>query len=176
MIKKILFAADLSAFTSHSLIHVEAIAKQFEAKVCIVHVVRPLGELAAAVVESHCSKSTQKEVLQATHVDGLLDNIRDNVFNTITSNHYAEISHFIDEVVVEPGEPASIILYEAERTGADLIVVGSHSSEAIDSRLLGSVAYKILQLAKVPVFMIPMMNPSCTQGATEIPIPSRCSL
>jgi hypothetical protein len=38
-------------------------------------------------------------------------------------------------------------------------VVGSHSADALDGRLLGSVATKVLQLAKVPVLMVPMMNP-----------------
>lgn len=173
MIKKILFAADLSVFTSHSLIHVEAIAKQFEAKICVVHVVRPLGELAAAVVESHCSQTAKNEVLQVVRVEGLLENIRNDVIAALHTNIYVDVSQYVDEVMVEPGEPASVILYEAERSGADLIVVGSHGSEAIDGRLLGSVAYKILQLAKVPVFMIPMMNPANMLGLSQIPIPTR---
>ena len=173
MIKKILFAADLSAFTSHSLIHVEAMAKQFDAKICVVHVVRPLGELAAAVVESHCSPGAKNEVLQVVRVEGLLENIRSDVIESINNNLYVEVSKYVDEVVVAPGEPASVILYEAERLGADIIVVGSHGAEAIDGRLLGSVAYKVLQLAKVPVFMIPMMNPANMVGMSQIPIPTR---
>lgn len=175
MIKKILFAADLSAFTSHSLIHVEAIAKQFDAKVFVLHVVRPLGELAAAVVESHCSQNAKNEVLQVVRVEGLLENIRQDVIAALHTNIYVDVSHYVDEVMVEPGEPASVILYEAERSGADIIVVGSHGAEAIDGRLLGSVAYKVLQLAKVPVFMIPMMNPANMLGMGPTLIPTRDS-
>jgi nucleotide-binding universal stress UspA family protein len=137
MIKTILFATDLGAFTSHSLLHVESLARQFNAQVSIVHAVPPIGEFAAAVVRSHCSDQVKKEVLQTSHIKGLLEAMREQIFEVLAR---------------DPGGEAGLL-------GSDLIVVGSHSAEALDGRLLGSVATKVLQLAKVPVFMVPMMNP-----------------
>lgn len=161
MIKTILFATDLGAFTSHSLLHVESLARQFNAQIGIVHAVPPIGEFAAAVVRSHCSDQVKKEVLQTSHIKGLLEALREQIFEHLARDPGGEagLLGLVKDVVVLPGQPAAVILREAERMKADLIVVGSHSAEALDGRLLGSVATKVLQLAKVPVFMVPMMKP-----------------
>lgn len=158
MIKTILFATDLGAFTSHALLHVELLARQFNARVIIVHAVPPFGEFAAAVVKSHCSESVKREVLDEPHIKGLLDSIREEIFETLLSPEFAELNlaKWIKNIVVAPGNPAAVVLDQAERLKADLIVVGSHSPQALDGRLLGSVAAKILQLAKTPVLMVPM--------------------
>lgn len=158
MIRKILFATDLGAFTSHALLHVELLARQFNAQVAIVHVVPPFGEFAAAVVKSHCSESAKREVLEKPHIKGVLDGIREEIFETLVSEEFAELNlvQWVNNIVVTPGNPAAVILEYAESIRADMIVVGSHSPQALDGRLLGSVAAKVLQLAKVPVLMVPM--------------------
>lgn len=169
MIKTILFATDLGAFTSHALLHVELLARQSLARVVIVHAVPPLGEFTAAVVKSHCSESVKREVLGQPHIKGLLDSIRDEIYETLLSADFADLNlgRWVRDVVVAPGRPAAVVLEEAERLSADLIVIGSHSPQALDGRLLGSVATTILQLAKVPVLMVPMAkDPFGTQLAS----------
>lgn len=158
MIRKILFATDLGAFTSHALLHVELLARQFNAQVAIVHAVPPLGEFAEAVVKSHCSESVKREVLEKPHLKGLLDGVREEIFESLVSEEYAELNlaRRVSNIVVAPGNPAAVVLEQAERLKVDLIIIGSHSPQALDGRLLGSVAAKILQLAKVPVLMVPM--------------------
>jgi nucleotide-binding universal stress UspA family protein len=175
MIKKILLGADLGPFTSHMLLHIDALVTSFDARLHVVHAVPPLGELASAVLRSHCSDQVKKEVLGTTHVTGLLETIREEIFEAFTNSIYTDnnLISRIGEVVVAPGSAANIILYEAERSGADLIVIGSHGTESIDGRLLGSVAAKVLQLSKIPVLMIPMMDPANMIGNTRLPLPSR---
>jgi len=175
MFKKILLAADLGPFTSHLLLHLDSLACQFDARIHVVHAVSPLGELASAVVRSQCSEGVKKEVLESTHVTGLLETIRDEVYETFSSSVYSEenLMSRISDIVVAPGHAANVILFEAERSGADLIVLGSHGTESIDGRILGSVAAKVLQLSKVPVFMVPMMDPANMLGTTGHPLPSR---
>ncbi len=175
MFKKILFAADLGAFTSHALLNVESLAESFNAEVLIVHAIPPLGEFAASVVRSHCSELVKSEVLGTLRIEGLVDSVSKEVYDTLHENNFIDGSIIprVKDVVVAPGHPASVILYEAERQGVDLIVIGSHGTESLDGRLLGSVASKVLQLAKVPVFMVPMMNPSYAIGATNVPLPTR---
>lgn len=162
MINTILFATDLGAFTAHSLIHVESLAKQYGAKVSVMHAVPPIGEFAAAVVRSHCSEQVKQEVLSTSHISGLMDTMREQIFEVLAREPFVEsgLLSMIVDIVVAPGQPAAVILSEAQRVGADLIVIGSHSTDALDGRILGSVATKVLQLAKVPVLMVPMMNPN----------------
>jgi nucleotide-binding universal stress UspA family protein len=158
MIRKILFATDLGAFTSHALLHVELLAKQFNARVALVHAVPPFGEFAAAVVKSHCSERVKREVLEKPHIKGLLESIREEIHERLMSPEFSDlnVAQWIEDIVVTPGNPAAVVLEQADWLRADMIVIGSHSAEALDGRLLGSVAAKILQLAKVPVLMVPM--------------------
>lgn len=160
MIKKILFATDLGILTTHSLIHVESLARSYQAKINIVHAVPPLGDLAAAVVRSQCSENVKAEVLRTPHIKGLLETMRAEIFAMLGNEPWSEpdFLSLIGDVVVAPGQPAVVILQEAERMGADLIVIGSHGTDALDGRMLGSVAAKVLQLAKIPVFMVPMID------------------
>ncbi len=50
--------------------------------------------------------------------------------------------------------PAQSIAGHAEAKGCDLIVLGSHGRRGLDALLLGSVAQKVLTLAKVPVLVV----------------------
>lgn len=166
MIKNILFATDLGAFTTHSLVHVEHLANQFHANVDVVHAVPPIGDFAAAVVRSHCSEQVKEELLNMPHIAGVMEALREQIFELIAREPFeaSGLMGLLGEIVVRPGQPAAVILSEAERLHADLIVIGSHSAEAMDRHLLGSVATRVLQLAKAPVFMVPMMNPTSWLG------------
>jgi nucleotide-binding universal stress UspA family protein len=52
------------------------------------------------------------------------------------------------------GEPAATILDEATRLGVDEIIIGSRGLRPIGAALLGSVAYKVLHEAKIPVVVV----------------------
>jgi len=55
---------------------------------------------------------------------------------------------------VLPGPPRTVILDEAERWGADLIVVGSHGYRAWERFLLGSVSQAVVSHAKCSVEVV----------------------
>ena len=50
--------------------------------------------------------------------------------------------------VMEEGNPANRILQTAEKTEADIIVMGSRGLSDLQSLLIGSVSHKVLQLAR----------------------------
>ena len=52
------------------------------------------------------------------------------------------------------GEAAPLIAELAEALGSRGIAIGSHGLTAAESLLLGSVAYKVVHLAKVPVLIV----------------------
>jgi nucleotide-binding universal stress UspA family protein len=53
------------------------------------------------------------------------------------------------------GTPALAIMKEADRDGAELIVVGSHGHGALRSALLGSVSRSLAEEASCPVVIVP---------------------
>lgn len=52
------------------------------------------------------------------------------------------------------GEPAATILQLAEQVGADEIIIGSHGRTPLGAALLGSVTYKVLHDAPIPVVVV----------------------
>lgn len=52
------------------------------------------------------------------------------------------------------GEPAAQILAAAEKSKAHMIVMGTHGYGAIGRAVMGSVAHRVLQGAKIPVLLV----------------------
>jgi len=56
--------------------------------------------------------------------------------------------------LAEVGEPATEIARVAQEKGVDQIVMGTHGRGAVGSLLMGSVAQRVVHLAKVPVVLV----------------------
>ena len=54
------------------------------------------------------------------------------------------------------GEIAPCILREAERLGADLIVIGTHGRGAMFELIVGSVAHAVVRDTSIPVLLVPL--------------------
>ena len=52
------------------------------------------------------------------------------------------------------GRPGEVILHEAERLGADLIVIGSHGQGALLDMILGSVSLYVVHHSHLPVCVV----------------------
>lgn len=166
MINQILFATDLGVCTPYCLMHVEALAVKFDANINIVHVVPPLEELAAAVVRSHCSDLVKQEVLNTPHIKGLLESLKETIFETLLREPFddSRLLERVMDISVLAGQPANVVLDVADKLQSDLIVIGSQGVNNLDGRLLGSVAARILQLSRRPVYMIPVMDRAHVYG------------
>jgi len=53
------------------------------------------------------------------------------------------------------GDPGPTLLREAERWGADLIIMGSHGRGAIYRKLMGSVSEAVIRDRRFPVLVLP---------------------
>lgn len=68
-------------------------------------------------------------------------------------------SHLNDERVsthITEGDTAKTILNYAEEWGANVLVMGTHSHSTFEKLLLGTVAGKILEKTKTPLYLIPI--------------------
>lgn len=157
MIQTILFASDLGVLSAYSMAYVEELAKPFNAKVTLLHVVPPIDALANAVLNSRCSDQTKADVLQSSHVVGLLDSIREQTFERLASDEFGlQFTQLLDDIVVVSGSPPKVIIDQAQQRQADLIVIGSCSEYDPATTALGSVANKVLQMARIPVCVVPL--------------------
>ena len=144
---KILLATDGSV---HSIAAVEEVARRpfpLNTKVHIVSVyerprlittMAPMGVLNEynAEIDEYALKAAEDATENASKI--LLGK---NPTLTVTTN------------VIE-GSPKSVILEEAEKFGADLIVIGSHGGGAVERFLLGSVSQAVALHAKCSVEIV----------------------
>lgn len=160
MINTILYATDLCAFGAYSLMHVESLSTQYDADVIVLHALPPIGNYASAMVKTHCTSDETHQLLDHDQA-GLCSAMRETIYDGLLKEEGAclEFVKRVTDVIVDIGAPANVILSHAERLNVDLIVIGSHGVDAIDGAVLGSVASKVLQLSKTPVYMVPMVDP-----------------
>jgi len=60
----------------------------------------------------------------------------------------------VPEVIILEGVPHELILAEANRWGADLIVMGKLGRRGVAHILLGSVTERVLEFADIPVLVV----------------------
>lgn len=59
------------------------------------------------------------------------------------------------EIVAVTGDPAAVIVEEAEKGDVDAIVMSTHGRSGISRWLLGSVTHKVLNATHRPMFIVP---------------------
>ncbi|MNW69414.1 Universal stress protein family protein [compost metagenome] len=64
----------------------------------------------------------------------------------------------IRAVRVLQGDPSQVILDQVQKLSVDLLIVGSHSHGVGAETPLGRTAARVLQLAKVPVYLVPLVE------------------
>ncbi|MFT6221374.1 MAG: nucleotide-binding universal stress UspA family protein [Candidatus Endobugula sp.] len=159
VIKKILLAVDLGIYTPHLLQHAASLSSQYNASMVVVHAVEPLGTLGHALLQTYLKPEATKEIT-TVGMDSVVDQIRTQVIDILTDEFMSGGIDLprLENVIVRPGMPVDVILDTAKDINADVIVLGSHSSEMHDSNL-GTVPQKVLSHSKWPVYLIPQPNP-----------------
>ncbi len=138
--KKIVVGIDFSESSRPVLEAAQNTAQQFGATVDLVHVREPFSYplSGASIPDPEC------QVL----------------FNWIDESLASAARRFVDAGIPcvtssLEGAPASQIVAHAEKTGADLVIVGTDGRSGIAHAVLGSVAERVVQKAHRPVLVVP---------------------
>lgn len=130
--KSILMATDLSARSDRALERAVEIARQRGAELVVVHVIDDdLPQPLAAA-----QQSAARQAIQA-HIDSL--DTKDGPGIKI-------------EIVL--GRPYVTILGMSEKTGAELIVLGTHREDAFKDMFRGTTAERVVRAGDVPVLLV----------------------
>ena len=62
------------------------------------------------------------------------------------------------ETLLIRGKPAATIVREAERWGAEMIVIGSQGRDMLYRKTLGSVSEEVVRSARCPVLVVPLRD------------------
>lgn len=134
--KKIIVGIDFSDASTRAVNVAVALAKGLGAEVVLVHAIAPGAE-------------------QADSGD-MVESVRPGIerqLREICERYAAESGVKMDWGVVD-GAPADEIATFAERWQGDVIVVGTTGRSGLARALLGSVAERLLRIAKVPVMVV----------------------
>lgn len=136
---RILVATDGSEHSRRALDYAARRAKGELCKIFLLHVEKPAMAWEVGPVSSIDDVSAEREAESREVLD-------------------AGARRFDQTIEVErhavTGEPAATILEQATNLAADEIIIGSRGLRPVGAALLGSVAYKVLHDAKVPVVVV----------------------
>ncbi|MDQ2694591.1 MAG: universal stress protein [Pseudomonadota bacterium] len=154
-LKTILYATDLGPRGPEVFDHAAGLAKQTGACIHIVHAIEPLTEFAHSLVDTYVPAEVL-ESLREDKIAGLHGEVQRRLDEYCKDELHAQARASVADVRVVEGHPAEVILDEARRSGADLIVMGSRGHTALGEMLLGSVTHKVVMKARLPVLLVPL--------------------
>jgi universal stress protein A len=132
--KKILVPTDFSKFSEEALKEAYDIAKQYKAKIYLLHVIDVIQQCTVDYcMDQKTLESLDKQIIQAS-----ADMMEKQIKKVAKSKDVEIISD------VKKGTPYEEILKEQQAKKIDLIVIASH----------GSVAERVTRAAKCPVILV----------------------
>jgi nucleotide-binding universal stress UspA family protein len=154
-ISTILYATDLGDQTRPVFRHALAMAKHYDAKIIMLHVVEPISDMAQAVINAYLSKELTEEVKKTTMQENLVKmKERLKSFYKDEGEDQGHLSN-VKEVLVVAGKPSEEILRVAEEDKADLIVMGKSTRKVRGIRVMGSTSRRVSRMSHIPVLVVP---------------------
>ena len=144
MFKNVLLPTDGSEFANAALVKGAQFAKSISANIIVAYVTPPWDVAAPA------------EVVIAFPAHEVEANMRKAAEETLAAAKKLVEAEGLtcDTVHVPDKHPAEGVLEAAEKSGSDIIVLGSHGRRGLSKLLLGSTAQEIVTRAHIPVLII----------------------
>jgi len=154
-IKKILYATDLSETAVHAFSYAVSLANMYGASITILHVLTefPEQEFISNMIPADTWKAIKEQHYSEAR-DQLIGKKRDLValrevlqaFSEEVKADTQDQTFVTDEIFIESGSPAEIIVQTAKKQNCDLIVMGTHGQ--------GSTAKWVVRQSPIPVLII----------------------
>jgi len=154
-VQSILYATDLSENSRFAFGYAAGLAERYGAGIVILHVLEEMsasGEAQLAIVLGEEKWSA----LMAAHQQEGADQIRSRLsrFCDDLQKENDACRFTVEAIVVKKGNPAQVILEEAERRNCDLVVMGTHGHGGFTDAMIGSTARRVVRRCKKPVLVV----------------------
>lgn len=138
-ITTILVPTDFSEYSRQALSYAEMVAKTFDAKIVLIHVIDTVSYMVAESVQWTKVYARLEATIQPM-LDGLI--------------REAEKRGVAAKSKLTQGVPYDQIVKTAKNVNADLVVMATHGRTGMRHVLLGSVAERVVRLAPCPVLTV----------------------
>ncbi|MDQ5910316.1 MAG: hypothetical protein QG599_2412 [Pseudomonadota bacterium] len=157
-VKTILYTTALGSHTRPVFRFTVGLAQQLNARIILLHVVEPLSNSVRFLIDSYL-KPDAAEDLHHQATKGLLEKLhkRLEAFCEEELGATLEQTEVIAEIRVVSGMACEVILHEADRNNADLIIMGAHTGH-VHTDLLGSTSRRVTLTSKRPVLVVPVTD------------------
>lgn len=140
--RTILFATDFSESSDNAFIYARMLAKKFNARLLILHVISEPVDLRGFYVPHISFDKLEKEIEEGAQ----------QMMDKFCQTNLKDYDNY--ETFIVPGIPYDEVIRKAVEDAADLIVVGTHGRTGLDHVLFGSTAEKIVRKSSVPVMTV----------------------
>ena len=162
-IRKILYTTDLSENARYAFSYAVSLAKQYDAKITILHVLEELSPTALWMVGDIIGEkrwSTLKDQKQGAVIKTLQSRLQD--FCAQIADDVPDCPFVVDKTLVESGHPVDRIIELADTGDYDMIVMGSRGLGMLGDVMLGSTSRRVLGRCNIPVLVIRLREPENT--------------
>jgi nucleotide-binding universal stress UspA family protein len=146
MIERILVATDASDPSHHAVDMAADMAGKYGATLCLLHVIRDMQ------LPPELAKMAEVEKISGERT-AILEYVGEKILDDAESRAKAKGAARIERRTAR-GDPATAILESAERTRADLILLGTRGLGKVKGMLLGSVSRKVLNLSRISCLVV----------------------
>lgn len=139
---KILFATDFSESSEHAFEYALSLAKQFQSRLIVLHVINEPVDLRGFYVPHVSFENLEKEIEEGAQ----------KMMARFCNTHLADFTDY--ETAIVTGVPFEEILKRAESDQVSFIVLGTQGRSGIDHLLFGSTAERVVRKALCPVVTV----------------------
>ncbi len=140
--RNILFATDFSESSDHAFQYAISLAKNFQARLIIVHVINEPVDLRGFYVPHISFDKLEEEIEQGAQ----------KMMEKFCRTHVRDFDNY--ETFILPGIPYDEIIKKGVELAADLIVMATHGRTGLDHMLFGSTAEKVVRKSPIPVMTV----------------------
>jgi len=140
--EKILFALDFSEHAEHAFDYALSMAKNYNARLIIIHVIQEPVDLSGFYVPHISFENLEKEIREGA----------ERMMDKFCADMIPDYANY--ETCIVSGIPYQEILKKAEEEKVSLIIMGTQGRKGIDHILFGSNAERVVRNSKCPVLSV----------------------
>jgi nucleotide-binding universal stress UspA family protein len=141
-VKKILFPVDFYESSNKVLPYVKFMAEKLGAQIELIHVVRGPGDFTGYEMGGAWYSSYEGELLKGG----------EKAMERFVEEKLSDLENVETTIVV--GDITEEIIKHAQKTGAGMIIIGTHGRKGLEKIMFGSIARGVVRGASCPVLTI----------------------